>query len=213
MKLLGEGADSLCAVGDEDQAIYRWRGAEVEHILRFDEDFPGARIVPLERNYRSTAGILDAASGARREQPAEAQEAARRRPRRPARGSDCGGSTRIAPRRKRSRGRSPRRSEPGEVAILYRTNAQSRPFEEELVRRRIPYVVVGGMKFYERAEVKDALAYLRLAGRPDDDLAFRRVVNVPARGIGQTTLDQPREGGEGDAVRRGGWCRAIRPPA
>ena len=79
---------------------------------------------------------------------------------------------------------------PGEVAILYRTNAQSRPFEEEMVRRRIPYVVVGGMKFYERAEVKDVLAYLRLAARPEDDLAFRRVVNVPARGIGAATLDK-----------------------
>ena len=79
---------------------------------------------------------------------------------------------------------------PGEIAILYRTNAQSRPFEEELVRRRIPYVVVGGMKFYERAEVKDVLAYLRLAARPEDDLAFRRVVNVPARGIGAATLDR-----------------------
>jgi DNA helicase-2/ATP-dependent DNA helicase PcrA len=78
----------------------------------------------------------------------------------------------------------------GEVAILYRTNAQSRPFEEELVRRKIPYVVVGGMKFYERAEVKDVLAYLRLAARPEDDLAFRRVVNVPARGIGAATLDR-----------------------
>jgi DNA helicase-2/ATP-dependent DNA helicase PcrA len=83
-----------------------------------------------------------------------------------------------------------RRDSAGDVAILYRTNAQSRPFEEELVRRRIPYVVVGGMKFYERAEVKDALAYLRLAARPEDDLAFRRVVNVPARGIGAATLDR-----------------------
>jgi DNA helicase-2/ATP-dependent DNA helicase PcrA len=79
---------------------------------------------------------------------------------------------------------------PGDVAILYRTNAQSRPFEEELVRRRVPYIVVGGMKFYERAEVKDAIAYLRLAVRPEDDLAFRRVVNVPARGIGAATLDR-----------------------
>jgi len=188
VKLLGEGADSLCAVGDEDQAIYRWRGAEVEHILRFDEDFPGARIVPLERNYRSTAGILDAASGL---------VANNRRRRKKRLVADRGTGARVRLWRfdeDRSEAEAVARAlgerhEPGDVAILYRTNAQSRPFEEELVRRRIPYVVVGGMKFYERAEVKDALAYLRLAGRPDDDLAFRRVVNVPARGIGQTTLD------------------------
>ncbi len=188
VKLLGEGADSLCAVGDEDQAIYRWRGAEVEHILRFDEDFPGARIVPLERNYRSTAGILDAASGL---------VANNRRRRKKRLVADRGTGARVRLWRfdeDRSEAEAVARAlgeryPPGDVAILYRTNAQSRPFEEELVRRRIPYVVVGGMKFYERAEVKDALAYLRLAGRPDDDLAFRRVVNVPARGIGQTTLD------------------------
>ncbi|HEX9688195.1 MAG TPA: UvrD-helicase domain-containing protein [Thermoanaerobaculia bacterium] len=190
VKLLGQGTDSLCAVGDEDQAIYRWRGAEVEHILRFDEDFPGARIVPLERNYRSTSGILEAASGL-------VANNRRRRPKRLV--ADRGAGERVRLWRfdeDRSeveavaRALDDRRGEPGEVAILYRTNAQSRPFEEELVRRRIPYVVVGGMKFYERAEVKDALAYLRLAARPEDDLAFRRVVNVPARGIGQATLDR-----------------------
>jgi ATP-dependent DNA helicase UvrD/PcrA len=190
VKLLGEGADSLCAVGDEDQAIYRWRGAEVEHILRFDEDFPGARIVPLERNYRSTSGILDSASGL-------VAKNRRRRPKRLV--ADRGAGERVKLWRfdeDRSeteevvRALEARLGKPGEVAVLYRTNAQSRPFEEELVRRRIPYVVVGGMKFYERAEVKDALAYLRLAARPEDDFAFRRVVNVPARGIGQATLDK-----------------------
>ena len=104
-----------------------------------------------------------------------------------------------------------RRDSAGDVAILYRTNAQSRPFEEELVRRRIPYVVVGGMKFYERAEVKDALAYLRLAGRPEDDLAFRRVVNVPSRGIGQATLERIAK-----AARDAGkswWEISANPPA
>jgi len=109
-----------------------------------------------------------------------------------------------------ARGLEERRGEPGEVAILYRTNAQSRSFEDELVRRRIPYVVVGGMKFYERAEVKDALAYLRLAARPEDDLAFRRVVNVPARGIGQATLDRIAK-----AARESGkswWEVSANPP-
>jgi DNA helicase II / ATP-dependent DNA helicase PcrA len=193
VKLYGETADSLCAVGDEDQAIYRWRGAEVEHILGFDTDFPGARIVALERNYRSTTGILQAAS-------ALVSHNRRRRPK--ALSSDRGPGARVrlwhfeedrqeveeVARTVAEAGRAP-----SEIAVLYRTNAQSRAFEEELLRRRIPYVVVGGMKFYERAEVKDALAYLRLAVRPEDDLAFRRVVNVPARGIGSATLERIAE--------------------
>ena len=189
VKLLGEGADSLCAVGDEDQAIYRWRGAEVEHILRFDADFPGAHVVPLERNYRSTAGILEAAS-------ALVSHNRRRRPK--ALRADRGAGARVRLWRfeedreeagEIARAVSESGRPPSDVAVLYRTNAQSRAFEEELLRHRIPYVVYGGMKFYERAEVKDALAYLRLALRPEDDLAFRRVVNVPARGIGSATLE------------------------
>jgi DNA helicase-2/ATP-dependent DNA helicase PcrA len=190
VKLLGLGADSLCAVGDEDQAIYRWRGAEVEHILRFEEDFPGARIVPLERNYRSTSGILDSASGL-------VSNNRRRRPKRLVADRGTGQRVRLwrfdedrTETEEVVRALESRGGEAGDVAILYRTNAQSRAFEEELVRRRIPYVVVGGMKFYERAEVKDALAYLRLAVRSEDDLAFRRVINVPARGIGQATLEK-----------------------
>jgi DNA helicase-2/ATP-dependent DNA helicase PcrA len=190
VKLLGQSAESLCAVGDEDQAIYRWRGAEVEHILRFEEDFPGARIVALESNYRSTDGILRAAS-------ALVSHNRRRREKRLRAERGVGQSVRLwSFEEDRTEAESIVRSigegehQPGEVAVLYRTNAQSRSFEEELLRRRIPYVVVGGMKFYERAEVKDALAYLRLAIRPEDDLAFKRVVNVPARGIGGTTLER-----------------------
>ena len=190
VKRLGEGAESLCAVGDEDQAIYRWRGAEVEHILRFDSDFPGARIVALETNYRSTARILSAAAGLvahnrrRREKRLRADRGEGLAVRLWRFEEDRAETEAVI----REIAGSPRA--PGEMAVLYRTNAQSRPFEEELVRRRIPYIVVGGMKFYERAEVKDVLAYLRLAARPEDDLAFRRVVNVPARGIGAATLDR-----------------------
>jgi ATP-dependent DNA helicase UvrD/PcrA len=193
VKLLGEAADSLCAVGDEDQAIYRWRGAEVEHILRFDTDFPGARVIALERNYRSTAGILEAAS---------ALVSHNRRRRGKTLRSDRGAGLRVRLWRfeedrqeadEVARAVMEGERPPSDVAVLYRTNAQSRAFEEELLRRRIPYVVVGGMKFYERAEVKDALSYLRLAVRPEDDLAFRRVVNVPARGIGSATLDRIAE--------------------
>jgi len=204
VRFLGEGADSFCAVGDEDQSIYRWRGAEVEHILRFDEDFPAARVVALERNYRSTAKILEAAS-------AVVSHNRRRRPKRLR--ADRGEGSRVrlwlfdedrseAEAVAREIGSAERA--PSEVAILYRTNAQSRSFEEELVRRRIPYVVVGGMKFYDRAEVKDALSYLRLAVRPDDDLAFRRVVNVPARGIGAATLD--RISSASSAAGRSWWA-------
>ena len=190
VKRLGEGAESLAAVGDEDQAIYRWRGAEVEHILHFEEDFPGARIVALESNYRSTAKILSAAA-------ALVSHNRRRRVKRLRADRGEGASVRLwrfeedrAETEAVVREIAASGKAPGEIAVLYRTNAQSRPFEEELVRRRIPYVVVGGMKFYERAEVKDVLAYLRLAARPEDDLAFRRVVNVPARGIGAATLDR-----------------------
>jgi DNA helicase-2/ATP-dependent DNA helicase PcrA len=193
VKLLGAEAESLCAVGDEDQAIYRWRGAEVEHILRFDSDFPGARIVALERNYRSTAGILEAAS-------ALVAHNRRRRPKLLCADRGAGARVRLwrfeedrqeADEVARAVAEGGRPA--SDVAVLYRTNAQSRAFEEEFLRRRIPYIVVGGMKFYERAEVKDALAYLRLAVRPQDDLAFRRVVNVPARGIGAATLDRIAE--------------------
>ncbi len=190
VKLLGAEAESLCAVGDEDQSIYRWRGAEIEHILRFEEDFPGARVIALESNYRSTAKILAAASGV-------VAHNRRRREKKLRADRGDGAAVRLwhfeedrAEVEAVSREIAGSGRPPGEIAILYRTNAQSRPFEEDLVRRRIPYVVVGGMKFYERAEVKDVLAYLRLAARPEDDLAFRRVVNVPARGIGAATLDR-----------------------
>jgi DNA helicase-2/ATP-dependent DNA helicase PcrA len=190
VKIMGQGADSLAAVGDEDQAIYRWRGAEVEHILRFDQDFPGARIIPLERNYRSTSKILEAAS-------ALVANNRRRRIKKLRAERGVGEKIRLwhfdedrnevdAVGRSIAEGGRPY----SEVAVLYRTNAQSRLLEEEFLRRKISYVVVGGMKFYERAEVKDALSYLRLAVRPDDDIAFRRVVNVPARGIGAATLDK-----------------------
>jgi DNA helicase-2/ATP-dependent DNA helicase PcrA len=211
VRLLGEAADSLCAVGDEDQAIYRWRGAEVEHILRFDQDFPGARIVALERNYRSTDGILRAASALvsnnrrRREKKLRA-ERGKGAAVRLWRFEEDRQETEAVVRALAENGRPP-----GEVAVLYRTNAQSRPFEEELLRRRIRYVVVGGMKFYERAEVKDALAYLRLAVRPEDDLALRRVVNVPARGIGAATLD--RIGTAARERSRSWWEVSADPPA
>ena len=168
-------------------------------------------MIALERNYRSTDGILRAASALvsnnrrRREKRLRAERGPGAAVRLWRFEEDRGETEAVA--RAIAQGDRPA----GELAVLYRTNAQSRPLEEELVRRRIPYVVVGGMKFYERAEVKDTLAYLRLAVRPEDDLAFRRVVNVPARGIGAATLDRIAE--KARESGRSWWEVCADPPA
>jgi DNA helicase-2/ATP-dependent DNA helicase PcrA len=189
-KLAGERRN-VFAVGDEDQSIYRWRGADVGNILEFSSVFAGARTIRLERNYRSTAPILAAAGAVVAEN--------RRRLGKTLRAEKAGGEKvrllivdeeRDEAREIVSRIAAARRNAPGsDVAVLFRTNAQSRPFEDELLRSNIRYVLVGGTRFYERAEVKDALAYLRLCRNGDDDVSFRRVVNVPARGVGAATLD------------------------
>ena len=191
VKLVTGEAGNVFVVGDEDQSIYRWRGADVGNILDFATEFPGAKTVRLERNYRSTAAILEAAGGVVAEN--------RRRLGKTLRPTRRGGekvrlvsfdeerdeAREIVSRLVRARREDPAR----QVAVLFRTNAQSRPFEDELLRANVPYLLVGGTKFYERAEVKDALAYLRLLRNPGDDVSFRRVVNVPARGIGAATLE------------------------
>ena len=189
-RLAGE-RENVFAVGDEDQSIYRWRGADVGNILDFSQVFASAKTVRLERNYRSTAPILAAAGAVVAEN--------RRRRGKTLRAEKKGGDKvrllvvdedRDEAREIVSRIGAARRASPGgDVAVLFRTNAQSRPFEDELLRANIRYVLVGGTRFYERAEVKDALAYLRLCRNGDDDVSFRRVVNVPARGIGAATLD------------------------
>ncbi len=192
---------NVFAVGDEDQSIYRWRGADVGNILEFDRVFPGAGTVRLERNYRSTGPILEAAGAV----VAENERRLGKRLRAVKQGGDLvtllvheeerDEAREVVSRIVRSRERRP----DAEIAVLFRTNAQSRPFEDELVRARVPYLLVGGTRFYERAEVKDALAYLRLLRNADDDASFRRVVNVPARGVGAATL----EGLEAAAAERG----------
>ncbi len=191
VRLIAGEAGNLFVVGDEDQSIYRWRGADVSNILEFAREFPTARTIRLERNYRSTAPILKAAGAVVAEN--------RRRLGKTLKATKTGGeSVRLAvfdeerdeAREVVSRIAAARRARPGaEVAVLFRTNAQSRPFEDELLRSNMPYILVGGTKFYERAEIKDALAYLRLANNPSDDVSFRRVVNVPARGVGAATLE------------------------
>ncbi|HVT43647.1 MAG TPA: UvrD-helicase domain-containing protein [Thermoanaerobaculia bacterium] len=186
------GADgNVTAVGDEDQSIYGFRGADINNILNFEKDFPGARVIKLEQNYRSTGNILDAATGV------VSRNVARKGKRlftesgegEPVRIVTCDSEreeARFVLDRIREL-RSP--SLPlSQFAVLFRMNAQSRPFEEELLNANIPYVVVGGVKFYERAEIKDVLSYLRLVIRPHDTPSIQRVINIPSRGIGSTTL-------------------------
>ncbi|MEO6323938.1 MAG: UvrD-helicase domain-containing protein [Thermoanaerobaculia bacterium] len=191
VQAIGKESGGIFAVGDEDQSIYRWRGADVSNILQFEREFPGARTIRLERNYRSTASILAAAGAVVAVNERRLGKTLRAE-------KPGGGPVRLAvfdeerdeAREIVSRIRSARQARPdSEVAVLFRTNAQSRPFEDELLRNNLPYLLVGGTKFYERAEVKDALAYLRLARNPGDDVSFRRVVNVPARGVGTATIE------------------------
>jgi DNA helicase-2/ATP-dependent DNA helicase PcrA len=191
VKRLSEVHRNLCVVGDPDQSIYRWRGADLRNILDFERDFPDVHVVKLEQNYRSTSVILEAASAV-----------IRRNRNRKDKGlwTDRTGGDRILYVRAgdeieeadfiaRTVRDVERKSTDGIVAVLYRTNAQSRAIEDALMRDGIAYRIIGGVRFYERKEVKDALAYLRLVMNPHDDVSFRRVVNVPARGIGKGVLD------------------------
>ncbi|HVE73253.1 MAG TPA: UvrD-helicase domain-containing protein, partial [Thermoanaerobaculia bacterium] len=190
VKLLAGQAGNIIAVGDEDQSIYRFRGADINNILNFEHDFPGAKIIKLEQNYRSTGNILDAATGvvanniARKGKTLFTQGGKGD----PVRIVTCSNDREEAQfvLEKISSLRS--KYKLTDFAVLFRTNAQSRPFEEELLRANLPYSVVGGVKFYERAEIKDILSCLRLAVRPHDTPSIERVINVPSRGIGDTTL-------------------------
>ncbi len=182
---------SITAVGDEDQSIYRWRGAEMDNILSFERHFSDARVVKLEQNYRSTQPILGLSGhliscNVQRRGKRLFTERQGGEPVRLYVGPDERAEARWAADRIEELCTSYRLDN---IAVLMRTNAQSRPFEEELTRRQLAYRVVGGLRFWQRAEVKDALAYLRLIMSPDDLIAFRRVVNVPARGIGAGTID------------------------
>ena len=192
LRLLAQARRNLCCVGDDDQSIYGWRGADVDNILRFEQDFPGAKVIRLERNYRSTGHILGVAAGLiahnrnrlgktlftdadAGEKPTvsgvwDSQEEAR----------VVGDAIEDAQRRGVSL---------DEIAILVRASFQMREFEERFITLGLPYKVIGGPRFYERAEVRDALAYLRCVAQPDDDLAFERIFNQPRRGLGDSTLN------------------------
>ena len=193
LRLLAQGRQNLCCVGDDDQSIYGWRGAEVDNILRFERDFPGAKVVRLERNYRSTAHILAAASGLIKANKGrlgktlwtEAEGGQKVK----VRGVwDGEAESRMVADEIERWVKTGRRYR--ECAILVRASFQMRAFEERFVMLQIPYQVIGGPRFFERAEIRDAHAYLRLIQSEDDDLAFERIVNVPKRGIGDTTVQK-----------------------
>jgi DNA helicase-2/ATP-dependent DNA helicase PcrA len=215
---------NVCAVGDPDQSIYRFRFADINNILSFESDFPGTRIIKLEQNYRSTNNILEAATAVvrhnrRRIDKALWSEAPAGEPIEVLTASDDRGEAEQVVQRARelvrqgAGGRGPRRLD--DVAILYRTNAQSRLFEEALARHGVPYVMVGGTRFYDRKEVRDVLAYLRAVVNPRDDASLRRILNVPPRDIGKTTIEAVLEVARagsvtiGDAIPRAIEAKAV----
>ena len=190
LRLLAQVHKNLCCVGDDDQSIYSWRGAEVGNILRFEKDFPGARVVRLEQNYRSTPSILAAASGLIAKNTGRLGKTLWTD--RPGgekvliRGTwDAEEEARLVCEEIESSHRSGEKL--GAFAILVRASFQTREFEERLLTLGLPYRVVGGLRFYEHREIRDAIAYLRVIAQPDDDLAFERILNVPRRGIGEAT--------------------------
>ncbi|MBX3505722.1 MAG: UvrD-helicase domain-containing protein [Parvibaculum sp.] len=193
LRLLAQKHKNICCVGDDDQSIYGWRGAEVDNILRFEKDFPGAKVIRLERNYRSTSNILGAASGliAANEQrlgktlwtEANDNEGEKIKIASYWDGEEEARAVAEEVEQLQRQGHLLR-----DMAILVRASFQMREFEDRFINLGIPYRVVGGPRFYERAEIRDASAYLRLIAQPDDDLAFERIVNRPRRGIGDVAL-------------------------
>jgi DNA helicase-2/ATP-dependent DNA helicase PcrA len=191
IRRLAEVHRNLAVVGDPDQSIYKWRGADLRNILDFERDFPEATIVRLEQNYRSTQTILDAASAVIRQNRNRKDKRL---------WTDRKGGSKVAYFRGNDEleeadfiTRALREARSGDLdaimAVLYRTNAQSRAIEDSLMREGIPYKIIGGVRFYERKEIKDSLAFLKLIINPHDEVSLRRVINVPARGIGKGVMD------------------------
>ena len=191
LRLLAQGHKNICCVGDDDQSIYGWRGAEVDNILRFEKDFPGAKIIKLERNYRSTPHILGAASGLIAKNESRLGKTLR---------TDKNDGEPVIVRSHWDGDEEARtigddieslqrkKEKLNDMAILVRASFQMRAFEDRFITLGLPYRVIGGPRFYERAEIRDALAYLKVTASPDNDLAFERIVNVPKRGIGDTSI-------------------------
>lgn len=211
VRVLAGETGKVFIVGDDDQAIYGWRGAQVENVQRFLRDYPGAETIRLEQNYRSTANILGAANAVIAHNPERLGKQL---------WTDSGEGDPIdlyaayneidearyvverALQWVRDGGSH------GDIAVLYRSNAQSRAMEEQLVAEQVPYRIYGGVRFFERAEIKDTLAYLRLVTNRDDDAAFERAVNTPPRGIGERTLDEVRQQARAQGIPL--WESAIR---
>lgn len=194
LKQLAARHRNIFVVGDEDQSVYAFRGADIRNILSFEHDYPDARVILLEQNYRSTQAILDVA------QAVINRSTQRRREKRLWTRNGAGAKVQVLEGYDQdeeaqlvaaeiARLLASGACQPGDIAVMYRTNAQSRAIEEALLARQLRYVIVGGTRFYERKEIKDALAYLRLALNPFDDISLSRVLNWPARGIGQRTQD------------------------
>nr|WGE00799.1 DNA helicase PcrA [Bacillus velezensis] len=194
VKRLAARLENICVVGDSDQSIYRWRGADIANILSFEKDYPSANVILLEQNYRSTKRILQAANEV-------IKNNSNRKPKNLWTENDEGiklsyysgdnefGEGQFVAGKIYELNSSGRRKL-SDIAILYRTNAQSRVIEETLLKSGLNYNIVGGTKFYDRKEIKDILAYLRLVSNPDDDISFTRIVNVPKRGVGATSLEK-----------------------
>ncbi|WP_145028205.1 DNA helicase PcrA [Paenibacillus sp. Y412MC10] len=190
-RMLADSHHRICVVGDSDQSIYRWRGADISNILNFEEDYPEARTILLEQNYRSTSTILNAANEVIGQNTGrkpkklwtDKGEGAKIKVYRADSEHDEGYFVTSEISKNVNQGKSYQ-----DHAILYRTNAQSRVIEEILIKSDIPYQIVGGIKFYDRKEIKDMLAYLRLLSNPDDDISLTRIINVPKRSIGDTTV-------------------------
>lgn len=192
LRLLAQGSSNICCVGDDDQSIYGWRGAEVGNILKFEKDFPGAKIVRLEQNYRSTGHILAAASAVINHNENRLGKTL---------WSEGGEGEKLTVKGlwdgdaearwigEKIEDLQRQGQVLNQVAILVRAGFQMRSFEERLIALGINYRVIGGPRFYERAEIRDALAYLRVTAQPNDDLAFERIINLPKRGIGKATIE------------------------
>lgn len=194
VKLLAARFKNLCVVGDSDQSIYRWRGADIKNILSFEKDYPNAKVILLEQNYRSTKRILLAANKViannrnRKEKNLWTDNAEGNKIYYFRADSEQGEAQFVISKMKELVKTESRKY--SEMAILYRTNAQSRVIEEALLKSNIEYSIVGGTKFYDRKEIKDILAYLRLIANPNDDISLQRIINVPKRGIGSSSFDK-----------------------